>query len=204
MDTKHQQDIEHIRSLMERSSRFISLSGLSGICSGIFALVAAGSAAHFLKQSGISCFRNTTALYTHDLLMQLIATGVLAFIAALGSGIYFTVRKSRKNGLPAWNSISKRLVISLCVPLLAGGIFCLALLYNMQYAFVAPATLIFYGLALINASKFTFSDIIYLGYCELALGLIAMFCLGWGLLFWAAGFGLLHIIYGVVMYKKYK
>jgi hypothetical protein len=132
------------------------------------------------------------------------ATGALTFIAAFSCGVFFTIRKSRKNDLSVWNSLSKRLLVSLCVPLLAGGIFCLALLYNAQDVFIAPVTLIFYGLALLNASKFTFSDINYLGYSELTLGLIAMFYVDWGLLFWAVGFGLLHIIYGVVMYKKYR
>lgn len=204
MDIKHQEDIEHIRSIMERSSRFISLSGLSGIFSGVFALIATGAAHYFFNQNGINYFTGSPVIYTQDLLVKLIWTGILTLIAALSSGIYFTVRKSKKNDLPIWNSLSKRLVISLCIPLFAGGAFCLALFYNAQYAFVGPATLIFYGLALINASKFTFSDIIYLGYCELALGLIAMFCIGWGLLFWALGFGVLHIIYGMIMYKKYR
>jgi hypothetical protein len=63
--------------------------------------------------------------------------------------------------------------------------------------------LIFYGLALINASKYTYNDIRYLGISELLIGLCSTLFLGYGLFFWAAGFGLAHIVYGALMYFKY-
>jgi hypothetical protein len=69
---------------------------------------------------------------------------------------------------------------------------------------VAPATLIFYGLALVNAERYTLTDIKYLGYCQIGLGLISLFFLGWGLVAWTFGFGVLHIVYGLIMHKKYK
>jgi len=68
---------------------------------------------------------------------------------------------------------------------------------------VAPLTLIFYGLALVNASKYTLSEIRSFGIAEIVLGLIAMAFIGYGLLFWAIGFGLLHIIYGIIMHVRY-
>ena len=64
--------------------------------------------------------------------------------------------------------------------------------------------LIFYGLALINSSKYTFFEIRYLGIAEIVLGLIASVFVSSGLILWAAGFGLLHIIYGIIMYYKYE
>jgi hypothetical protein len=67
----------------------------------------------------------------------------------------------------------------------------------------APAMLIFYGLALINASPNLFDEIRYLGYSEILIGLLAAAFIGYGLYFWAFGFGVLHIAYGLVMYKKY-
>ena len=203
MNKKYQEDIAHIHSMMERSSRFISLSGISGIFAGLIALAAAGLACYFLNKNGLDYFEGRRSAYPDELLIELFLTGIIALIAALACGIFFTVSKSRKNKMPIWNGLTKRLLLSLFIPLIAGGIFCIALFYNGQLAFVAPATLIFYGLALINAGKYTFSDIVYLGYCELALGLAAMFFSNYGLLFWAAGFGLLHIIYGLLMHKKY-
>ncbi len=103
-----------------------------------------------------------------------------------------------------WDATTKRLLITFAVPLLAGGVFCLALLYHHLFVFIAPATLIFYGLALVAAERYTLTDVKYLGYLEIILGLISLFFLGWGLLFWAIGFGVLHIVYGLIMHKKYK
>ena len=202
MTNKHQDDLEHIRSMMERSSRFISLSGISGIMAGVIALIASGFAFYFMSKNGVNYFADNRS-YSSTLQNQLMITGMLALIGALFFGIFFTVRKSKKNKIKIWNALSQRLLISLLIPLIAGGIFCMALIYHGQFGLVAPATIIFYGLALINASKYTLNDIGYLGYCQLALGLIALFFVGYGLFFWALGFGLLHIIYGFVMHKKY-
>ena len=56
----------------------------------------------------------------------------------------------------------------------------------------------------VNASKYTLNDIRYLGLTEIFLGLVALVFLEYSLLFWAIGFGLVHIIYGIVMYYKYE
>ena len=68
---------------------------------------------------------------------------------------------------------------------------------------VAPSTLIFYGLGLINASKYTYGEIEVLGYVELSLGLVASFFMGFGLLFWVIGFGVSHVVFGLVLHFKY-
>lgn len=203
MKNKPEQDIEHIRHMMERSSRFLSLSGLSGIFAGIFALVAAFVAYTIFKSHGIDYFNHGRFTYTPEMLAQLTALSLITLAAAIGSAIFFTAKKSRKTNVVLWNSLSKRLLLNFSVPLVAGGIFCIGLYVNFQYALIAPVMLIFYGLALINAAKYTFTDINYLGYVELILGLTAMFFIGYGLLFWAIGFGILHIIYGTMMYNKY-
>lgn len=197
-------DLQHIRQMMEQSSRFISLSGLSGVVAGVIALAGAGLAYYFMLQNGIDYTDNVRNLAPYDLLKQLVLMAIGVLVLALGFGIWFTVRKSKKQGLSIWTSATKHLLLNLFVPLAAGGIFCAALLYHGSVGYVAPATLVFYGLALVNASKYTYSDIQYLGYCEIFLGLVAMFLIGYGLIFWALGFGVLHIVYGLVMYQKYK
>ncbi|WP_166921768.1 hypothetical protein [Flavobacterium poyangense] len=204
MNQKHQEDLSHIRSMMERSSRFISLSGLSGVFAGLSALIGGLYVYQLLKSNGLESFDDADRLYSFNLVSELIFIGVAILMAALTFGLFFTLRKSKKHNLPMWTTASKNLLFNLSFPLLAGGIFCLALIYHEIYVLIAPSTLIFYGLALVNAEKYTFSDVKYLGYCELALGFASLFCLGYGLIFWILGFGILHIVYGLVMFKKYK
>ncbi|KUJ63810.1 hypothetical protein AR687_01090 [Flavobacteriaceae bacterium CRH] len=204
MNQKHQEDLAHIRSMMERSSRFISLSGLSGVFAGLSALIGGLYVYQLFKANGLDYFDGEHKLYSANLVSELFWTGAVILLFALTFGIIFTIRKSRKYNLPVWTTATKKMLFNLAVPLFVGGIFCLALLYHQIYVLVAPTTLIFYGLALINAEKYTFSDVKYLGFSELLLGVISLFYVGYGLVFWIIGFGILHILYGLVMFKKYK
>ena len=200
---EHLQALTDIRSMMERSSRFISLSGLSGIFAGIFALC--GAYAAYIKLHSLDeMYRLLNRDALNDLIIYLLEDAALVLVASLLVGILLTSRNSKKKGIKIWDTTSKRLLINLLIPLVTGGLFCLVLLFDGLVGLVAPATLIFYGLSLINASKYTFNDIRYLGFCEIILGLIASLYNGYGLFFWAAGFGVLHIIYGAVMYFKYE
>lgn len=202
MESKHQEDLREIRKLMEQSTRFISLSGLSGIIAGCIALLGAFAAYWVMKENGVD-YTNSTRYYTKSLSLQLYFIAIVVLVLAVASGYYFTIRKSKKLGLSAWTKTSKLALVNLAVPLITGGIFCFALIYHNLPFLIAPAMLIFYGLALVNVSKYTLGDVKYLGYCEIVLGLIASFVIGYGLIFWALGFGVLHIIYGIVMYNKY-
>jgi len=204
MNQKHQEDLSHIRSMMERSSRFISLSGLSGVFAGLSALIGGLYVYQLLGTNGLDYFDGEHKLYSVDLVSELVFIALIILFFALTFGIFFTIRKSRKYNLPIWTSSTKKMLINLAIPLLVGGVFCFALLYHQIYVLIAPATLLFYGLALINAEKYTFSDIKYLGFCELALGCVSLFFLGYGLVFWIIGFGILHILYGLIVFKKYK
>ena len=204
MNTKVSEDLAHIKEMMERSSRFISLSGLSGIGAGIVGLLT-GIAALYLTNGKIQYIeRNHIQPYEDYMVKMLILLGVFALILAIFFGCFFTIRKSRKLGLQIWTSTTKKILTQLTIPLVVGGVFVLALLHYGLYGLIAGTTLIFYGLALINAEKYTFSDIKYLGLLEIALGCIALFWIGKGLIFWTIGFGVLHIIYGVILHRKYK
>lgn len=203
MDKNYQQDLEHIRKMMERSSRFMSLSGLSGVFAGITALAGAVYVNWYLKQNFIDYLDGGPILINMRIQQHLLLTGMVVLFVALFSGYFFTARKSKKSGQRMWDITTKRLLLNFAIPLVVGGVFCLGLIYNGLFAMVAPVTLIFYGLALIHSSKYTLSDIQNLGYCEVVLGLISLFFLGWGLVFWSVGFGILHIVYGIMMYKKY-
>ena len=205
MDTKnYQEDLSHIRSIMEKSSRFISLSGLSGIFIGIFAVLGAVYVFFAFEREVISYFDRYPKFYDFNFISELILVALVVLVFSLAAAVFFTVRKSKRKELPIWTTSTKLLIINFSIPLVTGGIFCLGLIFHEFYAFLAPSTLIFYGLSLINASKYTYSDIRYLGICEVVLGLLSSFLLGYGLVFWALGFGLLHIIYGLILYKKYQ
>jgi hypothetical protein len=201
--------LTEIRSMMERSSRFISLSGLSGVSAGIFALIGA-AVAYYHFHMGIDnskVYEYATSSDSNTKLNFYIfcfTSGALILIASLAAGVFFTVRKAKRKGQAIWDNTAKRVLINLFIPLAAGGLFCIALLFNRVLGLIGPATLIFYGLALINASKYTLHDIRYLGICEIILGLIASWFMAYSLFFWAIGFGVMHIIYGTVMYFKYE
>lgn len=206
----HLETLSEIRSLMERSSRFISLSGLSGVFAGIFALIGAGAAYVYLDLDLFSekpyykgALEADGSLNWHFISFFFI-DALAVLILSLFFGVYFSTRKAKKQGLKIWDSTSTRLAYNLFIPLATGGIFCLMLLYHGYFVMIAPATLIFYGLALLNASKYTLNDIRYLGISEILLGLIASFWVGYALLFWSIGFGILHIFYGMIMYFKYE
>ncbi len=209
---KQQEQLEalrEIRSLMERSSRFLSLSGLTGVIAGIAALAGVAAAYLYLGLSPLATgyYQSATgangaqdpAFYTF-----LFADSILVLIIALLAAGMLSVKRARQQGQPVWDATVKRLLVNLAIPLVTGGIYCLILLYHGQIAFLAPATLLFYGLALINASKYTLNDIRFLGIMEIITGLAAAVVIDYGLLLWAFGFGVLHIVYGITLYLKYE
>lgn len=200
--------ITEIRDIMEKSSRFISLSGLSGVFAGIFALIGAFGAFLYLKMDVLSKGYYESAFIgdrlNTDFILFFFIDGITVLFLAVTFGILFTVRNSRKKGIPVWGTTAKLTAVNLFIPLLAGGLFCLILLYHHIIYLIAPATLVFYGLGLINASKYTLREVRYLGVTEMLIGLVACIFVGYGLLFWALGFGVLHIIYGAVMYFRYE
>jgi hypothetical protein len=156
MNQKYQEDLSHIRSMMERSSRFISLSGLSGVFAGLSALIGGLYVYQLLEINKMDYMECSSLIQSNNLVIELFFVAILVLVSALTFGIFFTIRKSKKYNLPIWTSATKNMLFNLAIPLFIGGVFCLALLYHQQYVLIAPTTLLFYGLALINAEKFTF------------------------------------------------
>lgn len=195
-------DISEIKSIMNRSSRFISLSGLSGILAGIYALIGAFSANYILKSYQYS-YNDIALLPISYLGYILIAIATIVLLLATVTAFIFSSKKAKKSGEKLWDTTSKRLLINFAIPLFTGGAFCIVLYQYSLIGLIAPTTLIFYGLACINASKYTLGDIRYIGVLNLIIGLVATQFIGYGLYFWALGFGVLHIIYGAVLYNKY-
>ena len=202
-DLKYKDDLKDIKEIMNRSSRFISLSGLSGISAGIIALLGAYIAYQTVYSHQISLgYRR--AILANESITTLLIIALLTLVLSIGSGIFFTSRKAKMNNEKLWDMQTKRLLINLLIPLATGGILCLMFLIKGYIGVVAPLTLIFYGLGLVNASKYTLTEIRSLGIIEIILGLVAFQFIGYGLVFWSIGFGFLHILYGIAMHIKYK
>lgn len=200
---KYLNDISEIKNLMDKSSRFISLSGLSGILAGLYCLIGAGLAYKIIYFDTTTLGNYSDLIITETALIQLILIAVSVIVLSLATAIVLSIRKAKKSNDSIWNSSTKRLVINFMIPLTTGGFFILFLIEKEILGLVAPLTLIFYGLACVNASKYTLGDIRYLGITMVLLGLLSTWFLGYGLLFWALGFGVCHILYGSIMYYKY-
>jgi hypothetical protein len=199
----YQSDIASIRSAMERSAKFLSLSGLSGVLAGIYALIGA-TIVYYLIYYPHSPFGfrfyfvNEKAIVLKLMLIAAIVLGL-----SIVTAFVMSQRKAKRMGLSIWNKTSKELTSNLFIPLITGGLLILIFVSRGYYGIVAPACLIFYGLALISASSLTVNEIRYLGFCEIVLGLVAAVLPGYGLVFWALGFGVLHVVYGAVMHYRY-
>jgi hypothetical protein len=198
----YQQDLASVRNLMERSVKFISLSGLSGVLAGIYALAGA-TVAYYLINSQNAPYTAANYRQNPGLIISLALVAGAVLLLSLLTGWYLSYQKAKKSSTSFWNDTARRLVFNLMIPLATGGVFILILLYRGYFGMIAPSFLLFYGLALVNASSNLYDEVRYLGYIEVVLGLVAALLPGYGLLFWAIGFGVLHVFYGALMYRKY-
>ena len=192
-------DLVEIRTMMERSSKFVLLSGWSGIMAGIYALAGAYIANRYYDFSP-----QTIANGSNESLKQVVPLALVVLGFALSTAVYFSSKKAKKRGERLWNPTARQLLISMAVPFLVGGILILILISAGLIGLVAPFSLIFYGLALFNASNFTYQVVKVLGLTELALGLLGAYFVDYGLILWVLGFGVAHIIYGVYVYYRYE
>lgn len=195
-------DLREIKKMMEQSTKFLSLSGLSGVAAGTVALLGAAAAWWKLDQQPPSA--QLPYFYTHFAYYGFyIGITLLVLALSVGLALYFSHRKSKQHSLPFWSPVAAKLLISLLTPLITGGIFCLILLHHGYVGMIPPAMLVFYGLALIQSKQYSLPEIGSLGLIEVLLGLANLIWLGKGLYFWALGFGVAHIIYGIWMHIRY-
>lgn len=197
-------DISSIKTIMERSTRFISLSGMAGVMAGIYALIGAGIA--YIIITRYSNYAVGSDGYIADqasLDLVLFSVAAVVLILSIGTAVLLSAGKARRNGQVVWNQSSRALINAGLIPLVTGGCFAFILYVQHHYGIIAPACLVFYGLALVAASRFTYGDVKWLGLSEIVLGLLSLMQPEYGLYFWALGFGVLHILYGTIMYFKY-
>lgn len=203
MKEKYLEDIKEIKEIMNRSTRFISLSGLSGVSTGLIALVGVAAAYLMVFQEQNWLIEQAVSIDATNL-FYLLLIAVVTLGLSIGSAIFFTTQKAIKQSQKVWDQQSKRLLVNLSIPLVTGGLLCLLLLFKGFVGFLPALTLVFYGLALINASKYTWPELRNLGLFEIVLGLLAIQFIAYSLLMWALGFGVIQVIYGLIVQKKYK
>lgn len=201
--------LKDIRNMMERSSRFLSLNGLSGIFVGLIALAGAMVAYVYIesKEGNLPYFeyaKNENGEMNLSFLAFFLIDALSVLFLSLLVATWLTLRKARRQGEKVWTASGRRLMWNMAIPLVTGGIFCISMVANGYTGMVAPATLVFYGLALIHASKYTFEHVKFLGLTQISLGLLAGIFLNHGLLFWALGFGVAHILYGIIAYFTFE
>ncbi len=197
------QELQHIKKMMERSTKFSSISGFSAIAAGVCALAGIWTA---VQEIAAWKLRHTGSIkeFRDELATKLLITAAITFAAASVTAFFFIYLRSKKLGVPVLGMSARRVIINIAIPLFVGGLFIFRLTTSGSFELIAPACLIFYGLALVNASKYTLSEIKYLGYTEIAIGIINLWILSYGLIFWGIGFGLVHIIYGIIIWWKYE
>lgn len=196
--SKYLNDIKDIKNMMANSSQFLSLSGLSGILAGIYALIGG-----FYVDTLIERHPRQVIILESLTFKLIVFVALVVLVLSVTTAYYLTYKKALKNNQKIWTATTKKLLFNFCIPLFTGGLFAVLLLRNGYYGLIAPITLIFYGLACVQASKYTLRDVFYLGVCNILLGLLAIEFFGYGLYFWMLGFGVMHVIYGGIMYWKY-
>ena len=201
---KPEEELAEIKSMMERSTRFLSLSGLSGILAGIYSLAAAGLTWYWIYFPSSSWGSSGATLSFREVLNRLLLLGLATLIAAVSTAYLLSKKKGSNSSKIFWTPASKRFLQALFLPVALGGFFCFALLHERAFGLIPAATLIFYGIGLVQSAQFTLGEIKNLGYTQLALGLIAAFFPDFGLLCWALGFGAFHVIYGALMYFRHE
>lgn len=202
------EELKTIRKMMEESTKFLSLSGLSGLFPGLFAIAGAVVVWFMVLDSGNISYAEASESIAGksltEIKIQLVIVAISVLFLSLASAFYFSYRNAKQTGRSMFTPVARRLLVSLLIPLAAGGLLAIILLIQNQIQLIIPVFLIFYGLSLVNAGKFTYNEIFYLGILEIITGLISSVFPAQGLLFWVVGFGILHIVYGIMMYRKYE
>lgn len=194
-------ELAAIRVMMERSSKFISISGVAGICAGVFALAGAWIVYRSILRHGTP---DAIVAHTEQVIRTAIYTGIAVLLLSILTSYWFSLRKARRKGESVWNPVSRRLLAASGIPFITGGLVMIILLTKEQYNEIGAMSLLFYGLALIAGSQYTFTAVRWLGIGQVLLGLMALYATTYSLHLWALGFGVLHILYGTFMHFKYE
>src|SRR4051812_14339084 len=179
-------NLRFIRQTMERATEFTAVPGWGGVGMGLVALVAAG----------IAETRLTTDAW--------LATWLLTAVAALALGGWTMAGKARRAGTMGFSYSGRRFGLSYLPPLLVGALLTAAPARAGQPGRLPGTWLLLCGTGVVTGGAFSVRVVPLMGLCFMALGAIALFGPpAWGNLLMAAGFGLLHIVFGVIIARRY-
>ncbi|MCJ7503615.1 MAG: hypothetical protein MUP80_11225 [Acidobacteriia bacterium] len=186
LDHQAMEDIRYIRETLERSTSFTAVPGKGGVLMGITGLLAAGVAVRMPSADGW------------------LATWMLEALVALALGGWTMRRKARAANVPLLSGPGRKFALGLSPPLLAGGLRTVGL-YRAGLLSALPGTwLLLYGAGVVTGGAFSVRAVPLMGACLMALGAAALFSpAAWGNAFLAAGFGGVHIVFGVLIARRY-
>jgi CHASE2 domain-containing sensor protein len=178
--------LRYIRETMERSSSFTAVPGWGGVAMGVSALAAALLAS---RQT------NTASWMT--------VWSWEAAVALLLGGIGI-LRKTRGGDKSLFSAPGRRFFYSFCPPLAAGGLLSWTLANQGFWSPLPGLWLLLYGAGIVTAGAYSVRVVPIMGVCFMTLGAIALGSpAAWGNGYLAAGFGGLHILFGLIIARRY-
>ena len=179
-------NVRFIREMMERSSSFTAVPGYGGMLMGATAVVAAYIASQ--------------QIYLRDWLIVWLTEACLA--AAIG--ILAMWQKSRIAGESLMSAPARKFAFGFAAPLVSGIAVTLGLWRNEHYEVMAPVWMLSYGAAVVTGGAFSVRAVPVMGWAFIAFG-AASFALpaAYGNYMMLASFGILHIVFGAIIARKY-
>lgn len=179
-------NLQFIRETMERSAVFTSVPGYGGALMGATAM---GAAIIAYNQSRVE-----------NWLIVWLVEAVLAFAIGL-----FALWQKAKNSNVSLASVPARKFASAFAPPIIAGIILTALFYYRGfYPFLPCVWLTLYGTAVVTGGAFSVRIVPIVGWIFVAFGAVAAFApSSWGNLLMALGFGVLHIVFGLIVARRY-
>lgn len=179
-------NIRFIRETMERASAFTAVPGWGQVAVGVTAFVAAYLGAHEATQ--------------RRWLFTWLAEAIIALLIAG----WTLDRKARATATPLVSGPARKVAFSLSPPLIVGALLT-AVLFKLRVTSVIPGVwLLLYGTGVVTGGMFSVSIVPLMGICFMVLGAVALFVSPpWANWLLAAGFGGLHILFGIIIARKY-
>ena len=192
-------DISEIKNMMNKSSRFNSLSGISGIATGIYAIIGSLIGYQYVTKNNIE-ISNLDRFHFSLLFADL----VLIIFLSLITSLIITRRKVKVDGISSGSILTKKMLSNFLIILIPSTIYVLILILNHDFVGAGSLMLFFYGASLINASHNTLEEIKTLGLIEIVLGILIILIPAFAFWIWLIGAGIIHVIFGLYMYFKHE